>query len=68
VRVRWEGHRLAASSAVIIDDHLSVAEGHLIGETVGQELTHHVNHLDDVEIHVDPSGRHPHLGTTSSTT
>lgn len=56
VRVRWIGHRLAASVSVVVDQDHSVATGHAIGEDVRRALTGSVRHLDHVDVHVDPCG------------
>jgi cation diffusion facilitator family transporter len=66
VRVRWAGHRLAATLAVVVDDELSVRDGHSVAEEVRHNLLHAVPHLDEVEVHVDPNGVHgddPHALT-----
>lgn len=62
VRLRWAGHTLSASLAVVVDAQLSVADGHHIAERVRHELLHHVEHLATVTVHVDPSapGADPH--------
>lgn len=54
VRVRWVGHRLLAEVNVTVDSELSVAEGHKIAKEVRHQLLHHVAHLSDAIIHVDP--------------
>ena len=54
VRVRWMGHRLIASVALVVDCHQSVAEGHHIAEHVRHALFHEVVRLDTVLVHVDP--------------
>jgi cation diffusion facilitator family transporter len=58
VHARWVGHRLAASIAVVVDEDLSVRQGHDVAETVRHDLLHAVRHLDDIDIHVDPCGHH----------
>jgi cation diffusion facilitator family transporter len=66
VQARWVGHRLVGSIAVVVDDDLSVRQGHEVAEAVRHELLHAVRHLDDVDVHVDPSGHDgfdPHAGT-----
>ncbi len=57
VQARWVGHRLAASVAIVVDEDMSVRQGHDVGEMVRHELHHAVSHLDDIDIHVDPNGR-----------
>jgi cation diffusion facilitator family transporter len=65
VRVRWAGHRLAATLAIVVSDDLTVRDGHAVAEDVRHELFHAVRHLDEVTVHVDPDGRHgdPHAMT-----
>ncbi len=55
VQARSIGHRLAASVTIVVDDHLSVRQGHDVAEAVRHELLHSVRHLDDVDVHVDPA-------------
>jgi cation diffusion facilitator family transporter len=57
VRARWVGH-LAASLAVVVDEDLTVRQGHDVAEVVGHDLLHRVRHLEDVDVHDDPCG-HP---------
>jgi cation diffusion facilitator family transporter len=65
VQARWVGHRLASSIAVVVDEDLTVREGHDVAERVRRELLHTVRHLDDVDVHVDPCG---HSGVDPHTT
>jgi cation diffusion facilitator family transporter len=53
VRLRWAGHRLEASLAIAVPDHLSVRDGHVVAEDVRHRLVDSVQHLDDVQVHVD---------------
>lgn len=55
VRARWVGHRLRAEVNVAVDDRLSVAEGHRIAAEVRHQLLHHLPHLEDAVVHVDPA-------------
>jgi cation diffusion facilitator family transporter len=67
VRVRWSGHRLAASLAIVVSDDLTVRGGHIVAEDVRHNLLHSVRHLDEVNVHVDPNGAHggdPHSMTS----
>jgi cation diffusion facilitator family transporter len=57
VQARWIGHRLATSISIVVDDGLSVRQGHDVAEAVRHRLLHTVAHLDDVDVHVDPAGR-----------
>jgi cation diffusion facilitator family transporter len=66
VRVRWAGHRLETSLAIVVADDLSVRDGHAVAEDVRHELLHAIDHLDDVHVHVDPAPTHgedPHRRT-----
>jgi cation diffusion facilitator family transporter len=54
VRVRWVGHRLHAELNIAVHPHLSVAQGHAIAAEVRHQLLHHVPHLANAVIHVDP--------------
>jgi cation diffusion facilitator family transporter len=67
VQARWVGHRLAASVAVVVDEDLTVRQGHDVAEAVRHDLLHAVRHLDDVDVHVDPCGHHgidPHTAAS----
>ena len=54
VRVRWLGHRLSASTDLVVDCRLTVAAGHDIAEAVRHALFHEVRGLDTVIVHLDP--------------
>jgi cation diffusion facilitator family transporter len=54
VRVRWLGHRLHAELNITVDSDLSVAQGHAIATEVRHQLLHHLPHLANATIHVDP--------------
>ena len=54
VRVRWMGHRLIASGALVVDCKQSVADGHHVAEHVRHALFHEVRGLDTILVHVDP--------------
>jgi cation diffusion facilitator family transporter len=54
VRVRWMGHRLIASTNLVVDCQLTVAAGHDIAERVRHELFHEVRGLDTILVHLDP--------------
>lgn len=66
VRARWLGHRLHADVNITVSAALSVADGHEIAQEVRHQLLHHVSHLGQVMVHVDPydqSGeRHHRIG------
>lgn len=57
-QVRWMGHRLRVDLEVEVDGDLTVSEGHDIAVRVHEALTNSVRHLDDVHVHVDPTGAH----------
>jgi cation diffusion facilitator family transporter len=54
VRVRWAGHRLHAELNIAVRPQLSVAQGHAIATEVRHQLLHHMPHLANAMIHVDP--------------
>ena len=54
VRVRWVGHRLHAELNIAVSPHLSVAQGHAIATEARHQLLHHLPHLANALIHVDP--------------
>jgi cation diffusion facilitator family transporter len=66
VRVRWLGHRLHAELNITVSPHLSVAQGHAIATEVRHQLLHHLPHLANATIHIDPvdaSGEEHHCIT-----
>ena len=54
VRARWSGHRLHLEVNVAVDPALSIAEGHGIAKEVRHQILHHVPHVSQVTVHVDP--------------
>ncbi len=63
VRLRWVGHALEASMAIMVDCDATVSEGHRISEEVRHRLLHDIARLDTAVIHVNPcghSGEDPH--------
>ncbi len=54
VRARWIGHRLHAEVNISVEPTLSVAEGPKIAKEVHHQLLHHLPHLGNAIIHVDP--------------
>jgi divalent metal cation (Fe/Co/Zn/Cd) transporter len=54
VRVRWLGHRLHAELNIAVPPQLSVAQGHAVATAVRYQLLHHLPHLANAMIHVDP--------------
>ena len=68
VRVRWMGHRLIASTNLVVDCQLTVASSHDIAEAVRHALFHEVRGLDTVLVHLDPcehEGSDSHAETRS---
>jgi cation diffusion facilitator family transporter len=55
VRARWLGHRLHAEVNVTVSPERSVAEGHEIAMEVRHQLFHHLPHISNVVVHVDPT-------------
>lgn len=55
IRARWVGHQLQAELAVAVRSELSVEDGHRIARDVRHELLHHLDHLSEVTVHVDPA-------------
>ena len=66
VRARWIGHRLHAEVNITVPGGLSVADGHEVATEVRHQLRHHLPHLGDAIVHVDPHGqggeRHHRIG------
>ncbi len=54
VRVRWIGHRLLTEVNIAVASDLTVEQGHDIAKEVRHQLLHHLHHLADATIHVDP--------------
>jgi len=54
VRARWLGHRLHAEVSIAVKPALSVLEAHAVALEVHHQLLHHVPHLAEATIHVDP--------------
>ena len=57
VRARWIGHRLHAEINIAVKSNATVSQGHDIAKEVRHELLHHLPHLADVIIHVDPEDK-----------
>jgi cation diffusion facilitator family transporter len=63
VRLRWIGHGLHGEANLVVNQDLSVAEGHVIAERARHALLHEVPRLADATIHTDPcahDGSDPH--------
>ncbi len=55
VRARWLGHRLHAEVNIAVRPTLSVSQGHAVAVEARHRLLHHLPHLENAIIHVDPS-------------
>lgn len=53
LRTRRVGGKALADVHIIVDDHLSVSEGHQIGETVRARLIEEIAPMSDVMVHID---------------
>jgi cation diffusion facilitator family transporter len=56
VRLRWIGHRLRAELEIVVDDHLTIVEAHLVAEETEHRLLHDVPRLHAALVHADPAG------------
>jgi cation diffusion facilitator family transporter len=54
IRGRWVGHRIIVDVLIVVDETLSVAQGHRIAEDAKHALLHAVPRLADATVHVDP--------------
>lgn len=59
VRLRWIGHTLRAECQVIVDDGLTVVQGHDVAERCEHRLLHDLPRLAAAMVHADPHG-HAH--------
>lgn len=66
IRVRWVGHRLDASLQVVVDESLSVLEGHDIALEVRKALSDAMPNLDHLVVHVEPDGSGRHTDFTAA--
>lgn len=57
IRARWIGHRLHVELNVAVLSRLSVTEAHEIAKEVRHQLLHHLKHLGDVIVHIDPENK-----------
>ncbi len=55
VRARWIGHRLHADLNVAVAPDLTVAAAHEIAKEVRHQALHHLPHLANAVVHVDPA-------------
>ncbi len=54
LRTRLHGSNIFIDCHIIVDPHISVSEGHHIGEHVHLALLNQMNHVIDVTVHIDP--------------
>ena len=54
LRTRRAGGRALVDVHIIVDDHLSVSEGHYISEAVRTKLISEIDVVSDVMVHIDP--------------
>jgi len=57
VRARWIGHKLNVEINIAVDSHATVSKGHEIAEEVRHQLLHHLPHLGNAIVHVDPEDK-----------
>lgn len=55
VRARWIGHRLTVELNIAVNPSSSVVEGHKAAKEVRHQVLHHVLHVSNVMVHVDPA-------------
>lgn len=70
LKARWVGHKLCVELAIAVRSSASAKEGHDIAKEVRHQILHHLPHVGQVMIHVDPEndfgeehhkvGRHTH--------
>ncbi len=56
LRIRWVGHRLRAEVDLLVDERLTVVEGHAIADRAYHALLHDVPKLTTAVVHVSPAG------------
>ena len=61
LKVRTSGGLYQIAIHVVVNEHMSVAQGHEIAKEVETCLTNDVPNLGEVIVHVDPSSSLPHL-------
>jgi len=54
VRARWIGHRIHAEVNIVVDANLTISAAHDIAIEVRHQALHHLPHLGNVVVHVDP--------------
>jgi len=56
VQLRWIGHSLRAECQVVVDEQLTVVEGHDVAERCEHRLLHELPRLTAATVHADPFG------------
>ncbi len=54
IKARWSGHKLYVEMAIAVKSDASVKEGHDIAKEVRHQILHHLPHVEQIMIHVDP--------------
>lgn len=57
VKARWIGHKLNVEINIAVDSNVTVAKGHEIAEKTRHEIMHHLPHLGNAIVHVDPENK-----------
>ncbi len=70
LKARWVGHKLCVELVVAVKSSASAKEGHEIAKEIRHQILHHLPHVGNVMIHIDPEsdfgkdhykiGRHEH--------
>lgn len=61
VRLRWIGHALRAECDVVVDNDLTVVDGHRVAEECEHRLLHELPRLAAATVHADPEGHRHEL-------
>ncbi len=54
LRTRTSGGQIFADVHIIVDDRISVSEGHYISDQVHEKLLQNIENMKDVTVHIDP--------------
>ncbi len=57
VKARWIGHKLNIEVNIAVNSSATVSEGHEIAEEARHQLLHHLPHLGNAIVHVDPEDK-----------
>ncbi len=60
IKARWVGHKLFVEMAIAVKNDASAKEGHDIAKEVRHQVLHHLPHVGNVMIHVDPEKEFGH--------